>query len=257
MSVVLRLAAVLAPRLGVRWAPAFYAAAARVAWRWLPGRAALERNRAATELNLKGAREALESFGRYLGEFLGAAGEPERVRKLLGERRLATLRAARAAGHGALVVTMHYGNWELGALALAEEFGPINVIVRETGEPRLDALIRRARGANRLLSTAQGLRPAFEALGRGEIVAAAIDEPREQGTQVRLLGATPRFPDALFKAAVKSAAVVLPIRCGRTREGLIEVETGPPAANLQEVADRFAEWLRADPDQWVMMTPYT
>lgn len=249
---IFRAAARLAPLIGPRAAARLFAAAAAAGWRLAPAREAIAANLSFLGL-VPEPRDNLRHFGRYLGEFFGVGGEPSRLSECLGECDFASLRTTRATGKGALVVTMHYGNWELGALALAREFGQVAVIIRRTGDEWLDERIRQCRGANLLLDVEGGLRPVWRALETGGIVCAAIDEPRSEGERVDLLTGWLIMPSALLNAAARTGAALIPVCCGRDAGGRISVRLAPPARSGQEVADRFGEWLREDPTQWVLM----
>lgn len=139
-------------------------------------------------------RNVMDHFGRYFGEFLSCRGEPERFMKIISHMDLTEIQKDR----GALLVTPHYGNWELGALAVGHSLGGISVVIRTTGDRILDRYIQRARGANRLINVEDGIRPVIDTLQSRGVVAAAIDEPQSSGTEVIFFGKKILMADALL-----------------------------------------------------------
>lgn len=204
----------------------------------------------------------LGHFGAYLGEFLGAAGRVERVQEVLDAVDFSAVDAAARGQRGVAVVTAHFGNWELGALALGLHHPGAAVLVRRIGDAVLDDHVAAARGTNRILDVAEGPGPIQECLAAGGILAAAIDEPRDRGIPVRFLGRIVPFPSAFFRIVHDTGALVVPARCLRLEPGRIAVTAYPAIegdsvqAVAQAVADRFSSWIREAPDQWVMMRPF-
>lgn len=204
----------------------------------------------------------LGHFGAYLGEFLGAAGRDDRVREVLASVDLSAVDEAARGRKGVAVVTAHFGNWEIGALALGMHRPGAVVLVRRIGDAVLDQYVAVARGANRILDVSEGPGPIRECLAGGGILAAAIDEPRDRGIPVRFFGRIVPFPSAFFRIVHDTGARVVPARCLRLEPGRITVMAYPAVegdsvqAVAQAVADRFASWIREAPDQWVMLRAF-
>lgn len=197
--------------------------------------------------------EVMANFARYLGEFLSVEGDPSRLGKIIVNVQLDSIRAAVTAGRGVLAVTPHFGNWEFGALAIGAAFPGTAVLIRTTGDEKVDERIRKCRGANILLDVDQGLRGAWRVLEMGGIVCAAIDEPRSEGIAVDFLGGRTFFPAPLFRMAERVNAAVIPVRCARDAARHVSVETFAPANDAQDVARIFSEWISRDPALWVML----
>ncbi len=228
----------------------------------VPARRVIRANRAYFGLpGAHGERDAavLGHFGAYLGEFLGAAGDPGRLDGMVAAEQFAALDAVVAAKRSVVVVTPHLGNWEIGSWALERHSPGTVMLLRKTGDPVLDAAFRRSRGQRAVIDVTEGVRPLVAALKAGRVVAAAIDEPRDHGIDVAFLGRVVRFPAPLFRIVADAKALVLPARCRRLARGRIAVEvSGPvtdtgPRETAQAVADVFSAWIREDPDQWMML----
>src|SRR5207247_11461159 len=97
------------------------------------------------------ARETFRNVGRSLVEFARLpAMPPEEMERLLRLESLEHLDAALARGRGALLISAHYGNWELLAAGASHRGYKLNVIARPFGHAALDATMRgiRARGGS-------------------------------------------------------------------------------------------------------------
>jgi KDO2-lipid IV(A) lauroyltransferase len=87
-------------------------------------------------------QEVFRSFGRYLAEFLTMHQEPQLCVRIAGQHHL---EAVRRSGRGAVALTAHVGNWELGA-ALLQRYAPgVAVVVLPHRNPRVNQLFDRQR----------------------------------------------------------------------------------------------------------------
>jgi KDO2-lipid IV(A) lauroyltransferase len=92
----------------------------------------------------------VRNFSRMMADyFLCATARTERVQSLLHEwRGFEHLEQARAAGKGTILVTAHFGNWELGGTLLALRGLPMTVITLE--EPTSQITLWRNRKRQRI-----------------------------------------------------------------------------------------------------------
>jgi len=117
----------------------------------------------------------------------------------------------------------------------------------------VDERIKICRGRNRLFDVSKGVRPILRALEEKAIVAAAVDEPRSKGVEVKFMGANIFFPSAIFRMAEETDSALIPVRCKRSHEGKITVKSYEEVRTPQELADIFEEWIREEPEQWMLM----
>jgi len=106
---------------------------------------------------------------------------------------LAPFDEALAAGRGAVLVTGHLGNWELGAAAMAANGYRIHVVVARQSNPLVDDWIngiRRGKVASVIdRGSAGDIKRAFRALADNEFVAFVADQDaRRHGAFVEFLG---------------------------------------------------------------------
>lgn len=171
--------------------------------------------------------------------------------------------AARAAGHGVIVATAHYGNWELLGAVLARRGLPLHVLVQRPSQEAIDLLFKETRlsaGVQTWENTgAASLRPVLRALARGEALGLLADQHGEaQDAVVRLLGRPVAAPAGPFFFARRTGAVVLPMRAVREADGrhriLIEAAlpvTGDDAADMGRLYATYERWIRERPEHWL------
>ncbi|HUG39828.1 MAG TPA: lysophospholipid acyltransferase family protein [Longimicrobiales bacterium] len=188
---------------------------------------------------------------------------------VLGETRvvegLDAIREAVASGRGAVVVTGHFGNWEIGGAAVAARGIPLDVVVQRQANPLFDRLINdaRARLGMRVIYRGRATREALRALRRGRVVAFVADQDaREAGIFVPFFGtpaSTFRGPAVL---ALRSGAPVFIGTAVRGPDGRHEVRLRPiplpPPGDPEERAAALTaahvgaleEVIRAAPEQY-------
>jgi KDO2-lipid IV(A) lauroyltransferase len=214
------------------------------------------------------ARQVFRNVGQTLVEFLRLpAMSAEEIRRLVPLEGVEHLHAGLAAGRGLLLITGHFGNWELLGARLVVEGIPLSVVARDADDPMAHALINRIRTecGYRVISRQSAHRGVLEALRRNEAVAILMDQNTIEGGQfVPFFGkmaATVTGP-AVF--ALRTGAAVIPGFIVRRPDGT-HVGTGCPPVALPQTGDREADVLaltahltgiieahvRADPAQWL------
>lgn len=92
------------------------------------------------------AQRVFEHFGRAAVEFFWSYRAPEeKIRSLVRLDGLEAVPEAAAHGRGLIIITAHFGNWELLARRVACEGFPLSVVVRDCDDPRLAAYMNRLR----------------------------------------------------------------------------------------------------------------
>ncbi len=166
---------------------------------------------------------------------------------------LDALSEALEEGKGALVVSGHVGNWEIGGSAVAARGIPFDAVARRQNNPRVDRLVNRAR--NRLGMTiipmGGATRASLRALRNGHVVGLVADQDaRERGAFVPFMGrpaSTHRGPALL---ALRSGAPVFAAAAVRQPDGRYRVrmrrvpipEPGGKHGAGGESDDAFREW---------------
>jgi len=210
--------------------------------------------------------ETFANFGAFFADLLilNLAG-PERLRPYVAARvGDEQLDAIFAAGRGAVLVTAHLGNWELGGRLLAcRTDSPLTHVVLSAEEdaalePHLRVNAPELRFVTRTHPTSTlGL---LAALRRGEAVAMQGDRPTgERGDRlVSFFGAPAAFPIGPFVLARAAGAPVVPAFCTMAPDGRYRVEVGSPIwvkpgeemAGLETMVAALERAVRAHPTQW-------
>jgi KDO2-lipid IV(A) lauroyltransferase len=208
-------------------------------------------------------------LGKTLAEILRMPSwDGDEIDRRVELRGISYLDAALARGRGVICVTAHYGNWELMAARVVRAGYPLTVIVRDSRDPGIRALIRRIRdhGGYRAISREgpQALRPALECLRRNELLGILLDRNKGSGgVYVDFFGhpaATATGPAVLAR---RTGASIIPVFDHRLPDNTHRVEFLPPvkveAGGDSECADRevtahltriIEARIRADPEQW-------
>jgi KDO2-lipid IV(A) lauroyltransferase len=176
------------------------------------------------------ARSAFQTFARnFLGLFWMQRVRPETLDRLVevDAEGLQCLRDCHARGKGVIFITLHYGEWELLALATALRGLPTNIVAEELRNPHVTRILDRLRGCggNRIISQRFAMTKLFKALRHGDCVALLIDLnalPRRGGIWLDFFG-KPVFAHsgpaalALYTGAAIIGCVAHPLPDGRLR----------------------------------------
>jgi KDO2-lipid IV(A) lauroyltransferase len=134
------------------------------------------------EMSAHQRRATLESVFDNLGRLLGEFSQfpritPENIAGLVEYDGLENYQRAAERGRGVLLLTGHFGAWELCAFAHGVYGHPLNFLVRPLDNPLLDKMINRYRelSGNRVIDKNNAVRPVFDKLKRGEDVGLLID----------------------------------------------------------------------------------
>jgi len=221
------------------------------------------------------AKRSFENLGRSVAEVVQIAGSPPSLlRKTLAERvdieGIDRLYQAIERGNGILLITAHFGNWELLGITLAAKGIPLNSIVRPLDNPWIDRLstsLRSITGA-RVIPKKGSLREVLRRLRSGEGIGILIDQntSRDEGVFVDFFGnlaATNKGPALI---AMKSKAPVLPvfiIRKGRYNHKIVFGEEVPvhktgrtgedTVVNTQRFTREIESYIRRYPCHWFWM----
>lgn len=190
------------------------------------------------------------------------------VREFVDVGGIGPLLEARAAGRGALVVSGHLGNWELGALTLAALGHPLWSVAREFRNRPLEDYIRglRQRTGQVILPMEGSARELLRILRGGGVVAVLLDQNAgRRGTFVNFFGRPASTLVAPIALALRAGADVLPTFCTRTGDGLrYSLECAPAIARpgsgdadrdagriLQAFVAQLEARVRRTPEQWL------
>jgi len=174
------------------------------------------------------------------------------------------LEAVRAGGRGTILLTGHYGNFELLGAWLGR-MHPVSFVIKSMSNPLVERLVtgwRRAAGVE-LIPLGSGLRRVFEALKENRWVAMVADQDaHEKGVFVPFFGRPASTPVGPAEIALRTGAPILMGFVVRRRDGRHTLTVTPPieapppgsanAAMLLTAAhtERLERWVRRHPEMW-------
>ncbi len=179
-------------------------------------------------------------FAKSLMEFLVGDGlsadDLRQMVTIVGEEHL---RWCIEQGRGTLIVTAHYGNWEIAARYLTQCGGyTLNVVARDADDAVTTVLVNRIReqGGYRVFARGQAVRATLQALRRNELVALLPDQNAGDVFVpfFRRLAGTVAGPAVL---ALRTGAPILPVFCTRQPDDTYLFELLPPF-NVQPSDDK-------------------
>lgn len=197
----------------------------------------------------------------------------DRLHALVGRKSSAKpLDEALAAGTGAILISPHLGNWELGGLGLADLGYPINVMTFREPDERFNSERERLRGergirfiyVDRDDTSPLAAIEAVNALRRNEALAILGDRDGSSNTiTIPFFGRPTKIPVGAAYLALASGAPVIPafvvLEQGRYTTLMEEPiffrgRHGQHAeairAGMEQVLAVFERYIRAYPDQW-------
>lgn len=216
-------------------------------------------------------RTSFQNLGRTLMEFFRiprlTLSSLQRLVEVEGFDRVTR---SLAAGRGTLLITAHFGNWELMPPAMALLGHPLAVVVRPMDWTPLDTLVSEVRSAagTKLISKWQGMSEMLSTLRRGDPVGILMDQNTiaREGVFVDFLGRPACTTIGVALAAIRTgaavhAACIVRRGDGRHRISITEAipvtTTGDLSRDLATNTARFSQaleaFIRAHPDHWLWL----
>ncbi len=218
------------------------------------------------------ARRSLVNYCKYLVDFARFPGlrQESIVDMVAGEGEFEALDRVLAAGTGAVIVCMHFGNWDLGAGAAAARGYRLTVVAETFADARLDALVlgARERLGMRVVKMERAGPSLLRTLKENGLVALLIDQPRGgDGVRARFFGGEIEVPAGPARIALRTGAKVVPAAFARVdprKPGVVTrcdfgielPRSGDRERDVRELTQAIVtaheDFIRRDPDQWYM-----
>ena len=216
------------------------------------------------------ARSAFQNIGKNLMEFMQLPRmSPETIHQLVTFEGREHIDRALAQGKGAIILTAHFGNWELlGASILANGY-TIRGITRQLRSKRLEAIVssHREKVGWQGIDRDRSVREVLRCLKRNELIAILADvDTRTRGVFVDFFGRPAYTPYSPVALALKTGAVILPTFIIRqpdnSHRAVVEAplplqQRGEKEADLLVNTQRFTKviesYIRRYPEQWIWM----
>jgi len=220
------------------------------------------------EVRVEIAKEVFRNIGRTLVEFsrFGITTPADVLRIVQGPGREVFDRAL-AEGKGGMMVTAHFGNWELIPAWMAASGFPVDLLIGTQHNEKVDSLLVgfRAATGGRIIRLSTSSRQVFKSLKANRLTALVSDQHAASGGVVLdfmgRLASTPQGP-ALF--SIRTGAPLLPLLLRRERydrhilipgEPIYPPNSGNEDADIAAITRAYTKFfeqnIRKYPGQWM------
>ncbi len=214
-------------------------------------------------------RGCFTNLGRLLAVFAHVTNQPEGLKSLIDCEGIEHLEAAEQTGRGVILFTGHVGAWELSSFGLSLFGHPLSFLVRRIDNPKIEALIDRARTrlGNRTIDKRSAAREMLQIMQDGGTLGILVDLNTldREGIFVDFFGVPASTTFTLAKLALRTNAQVLPVFApwdeSRKRfvlkidEPLKFESTGDETEDVRRLTQLFTnvveKYVRRYPDQWL------
>jgi KDO2-lipid IV(A) lauroyltransferase len=227
-------------------------------------------------------RSTFQNYGQYLLDYmvmhrLRPSNKHQWIEEEIGGNYMID---ALQDGKGAICITPHLGNWEIGGLLFSYRGGRLNVLTldeRDLNTKSFREEMRRRRGIKNLYidpkdDSPMAILDVVKALRRNEIVAVLGDRIESQKTRdFNFFGKRTPFPIGIAVLAMVTGAPVLPVFVvmggNRKYRGIIEapIYFDSPLREdretiiqngMEKLIKKFEEYIEKYPDQWYNFYSY-
>lgn len=199
-----------------------------------------------TELNAAArtrmAQEVFRHFGQAAAEFLKLPrldkAQIDALSTVIGEE---NMRDTLAAGHGAMLITGHFGNWEFMARWLSVHGYPLSVVARRANDPRADRILTdtRSESGSQVYNRGNSARSVLQSLKRNEIVGLLPDQ-NAGDVFVPFLGIRTGTVDGPAIIHLKTGVPIVFSWCVRMPDNRFQITFEPPVV-VEPTGDRSAD----------------
>ena len=170
-------------------------------------------------------------------------------------------------GKGIILLTAHFGNWEIGSLSFNANGYRVSVFAREQKYTRLNNLLNRYREikGSRVITKGFSVRAMIKELHNNSVVAMLLDQDAgANGVFVDFFGRSASVAQGASAFSLRTGAIILPTfvrRIGHHRhlidlkEPLELINTqdkeNDTRANAKKITDILEAYIRRFPEQWL------
>jgi len=218
-------------------------------------------------------RAVFRNFGKYLLEFFTMTKrlQPAFLESNVHIKNIEYLNEVLQNGKGAVVVSAHLGNWEMGGTVLPMLGYPLSVVALAHKDPRVNAIFnaRREEFGAQVIQTDVAVRRVVEHLQRNRLVAILADRDfGNRGVMMNFLGHQTMIPKGAAFFSLKTGAPLVPVFFLRTDDDKFEINVYapiyPPVLTDNKITDQIAteyiqkyltiieDEIRKNPSQWLL-----
>ena len=190
------------------------------------------------------------------------------VEKYIEIANVERIRDAAQSGRGTILLTAHFGDWELSSLVSSVIGFPITVLVREQKMKRLNELLNRLRESNgcKVIRKGMDVKNLIRALREKNIVGILADQDAgKNGMFVDFFGRPTSSHSGPMEMAKHTDSIVLPVFIARIKGAYHKVyledyidfrgnnSADPVKDSLQRYMSLLEKYIRQYPDQWLWL----
>jgi len=209
------------------------------------------------------------NFAKYLVDFFRFSKvDEEYIRKNIRVENMHYFEEALKEGKGVIVLSVHIGNWELGAALIALLGFPLWIVVLPHKEGKVDHFFnfqRESKGV-KVMPVGRAARACLHLLKENKMVALLGDRDfTEKGVVLDFFGKPAFFPEGPAAFALRTGSSIVPGFMLRNSDDTFTLRIERPfkfipgADKKQDIANAisqykliFEEYIRKYPDQWYM-----
>lgn len=223
-----------------------------------------------SEAEIRGiAKQVFRHFARGAVEFFYLLSlKREQIDGMIEADGREHLDKALAEGRGCIVITAHYGNWELLARKLVIDGYKVNVIARDSDDPGMTGIATRIRenGGYRVFDKDQPLIGAIRALKNNELLGILPDQNESNGILVDFFSRPAATASGPAVFALKTGAPLVPAFATRMSNGKYRATVYPridftaSGDEQKDIHDLMAlinlaieREVRSNPSQWLWL----
>ena len=196
--------------------------------------------------------------------------KPQQIKRQVTPHGVHHLVDALARGKGVMLVTAHFGSFDMAVQLLAVHSVRTTIPV-EALEPErlLDHVVslRKNKGLNIIPAKSGALQALIKALRNGEIVLIACDRDiTGEAPKALFFGEETRLPDMAVRIALRTGAAIIPVFNLRRDGGRYDVYVEPPievesngnanvAEHMNQVIRIMEKYIKSCPEQWAVLEP--
>ena len=205
------------------------------------------------------ARKVFENLGMVLFEMAWSVPlNTRRFDRFFRLEGLEHLKSAHANGRGVLVLTAHFGNWELLSVISAMIGYPLGVVYRPLDFAPLDRYVLnyRSRFGGRLIPKKKSFRRVLRALSQGKLVTLLMDQnvALREGVFAPFFGHLACTNKGMALLAMKTGAPVIPVFLvrgpggftGRFLPEIPLIKTGDKTRDLEANTEQYNRVIESD-----------
>ncbi|MGA2774806.1 MAG: lysophospholipid acyltransferase family protein [Candidatus Omnitrophota bacterium] len=207
------------------------------------------------------------NFAKYLVDFFRYEKlDNEYINKNIRIENLNHFEDALKNGKGAIILSAHIGNWELGAVVVALSGYPLWAVALEHKEKEVNDFFdsqRKSKGVN-VIPFSKAVRQCLDLLNDNKIIALVGDRDfTGKGVITDFFGKKARFPDGPAAFALKTGASILPCFMVRNPDDSFTLKIEKPfqlvsrgdkkediKMCIREYVKIFEDYIRKYPEQW-------